>query len=269
MFYWLMKYVFLGPVVRLLYRPKARGLENIPAEGPVILAANHVSFMDSLFVPLLVKRRVVYLGKADYFDSPKTRWFFKFASVIPVRREGGTAGEAAIRAGVKALQDGHIIGIYPEGTRSPDGRLYRGKTGVARMALEARCPVIPVAVLGSRDVQPPERRMPKLRGRVQVVYGKPLSFDRFAGQERDRFVLRSVTDEILYEIMMLTGQEYVDEYASKVKEELARKAAAEAGGATGAGGEQAQEPGPDSSDRHVTVMSASDGPPPGQARQPE
>ncbi|MDP9343225.1 MAG: 1-acyl-sn-glycerol-3-phosphate acyltransferase [Actinomycetota bacterium] len=265
MFYWLMKYVILGPIIRLLYRPKARGLENIPAQGPVILAANHVSFMDSLFVPLLVKRRVVYLGKADYFDSPKTRWFFKFTNVIPVRREGGTAGEAAIRAGVKALQDGNVVGIYPEGTRSPDGRLYRGKTGVARMALLAGCPVIPVAVLGTRELQPPDRKMPKLRGRIQVIYGKPLSFERFAGQDRDRFVLRSVTDEVMYEIMMLTGQEYVDEYASKVKEELSRKAAEEARAAAGAqsGPEEASAPPPDSSDAHVTVMSSSE-PPPGE-----
>src|SRR5947207_14915170 len=153
MFYWLMKHVVLGPLIRLLYRPKARGLEDIPGEGPVILAANHVSFMDSLFVPLLVKRRVVYLGKADYFDSAKTRWFFKFTNVIPVRREGGTAGEAAIRAGVKALKEGQVVGIYPEGTRSPDGRLYRGKTGVARMAVEAGCPVIPGAGRGSGDGQ--------------------------------------------------------------------------------------------------------------------
>jgi 1-acyl-sn-glycerol-3-phosphate acyltransferase len=254
MFYWLLKYVFLGPIVRLLYRPKARGLENIPSQGPVILAANHVSFMDSLFVPLMVKRRVVYLGKADYFDSPKTRWFFKSANVIPVRREGGTSGEAAIRTGVKALQDGNVVGIYPEGTRSPDGRLYRGKTGVARMALLAGCPVIPVAVIGSRDIQPPERRMPRLRGKVQVVYGKPLAFERFAGQARDRFVLRSATDEIMYEIMMLTGQEYVDEYAAKVKADLARAAAppAQPEGT-------ASEPPAGSSDDHVTVVSGPDG----------
>ncbi|HMC04932.1 MAG TPA: lysophospholipid acyltransferase family protein [Actinomycetota bacterium] len=217
MFYWLIKHVFLGPLLRLIYRPKARGLENIPAQGPVILAANHVSFLDSLFVPLMVKRPVVFLGKADYFARAKTRWFFKMANVIPVKREGGTAGEAAIQAGVRELKKGNVVGIYPEGTRSPDGRLYRGKTGVARMALLAGCPVIPVGVLGTRDIQPPEKRMPKMGGRVEVVYGKPLRFDRFEGKDRDRFVLRSVTDEILYEIMMLSGQDYVDEYASKVK----------------------------------------------------
>jgi 1-acyl-sn-glycerol-3-phosphate acyltransferase len=221
-FYWFMKHVLLGPVLRLLYRPKARGLENVPTEGPVILAANHVSFMDSLFIPLVLKRRVVFLGKSDYFDKAKTRWFFKATNVIPVKRGGGTAGEAAIQAGVRELKNGVAVGIYPEGTRSPDGRLYRGKTGVARMALLAGAPVVPVGVLGTRELQPPDQRMPKLSGRVQVVFGKPLAFDRFAGQDRDRFVLRSATDEILYEIMMLTGQEYVDEYASRVKAEMAR-----------------------------------------------
>jgi 1-acyl-sn-glycerol-3-phosphate acyltransferase len=223
LFYWLVKHVFLGPLLKALYRPKARGLENVPADGPVILASEHVSFMDSLFIPLVLKRRVVYLGKSDYFDHARTRWFFKMVNVIPVKRDGGTAGEAAIRAGVRELDKGLIVGIYPEGTRSPDGRLYRGKTGVARMALLAKAPVIPVGVFGTRELQPPDRKMPKLSGRVEVVFGRPLEFDRFAGQERDRFVLRSVTDEILYEIMMITGQEYVDEYASRVKAQMAKQ----------------------------------------------
>ena len=238
MFYWFMKHVVLGPLLKVLYRPKARGLENVPEEGPVILAANHVSFMDSLFIPLALKRRVVYLGKSDYFDSAKTRWFFKLVNVIPVKREGGTAGEAAIQAGVRELKKGLVVGIYPEGTRSPDGRLFRGKTGVARMALLANAPVVPVGVFGTRELQPPDRKMPKLSGRVQIVFGRPLSFERFAGQDRDRFVLRSATDEILYEIMMITGQDYVDEYASRVKAQLAKQAeeqsapAGDAGAAT-------------------------------------
>jgi 1-acyl-sn-glycerol-3-phosphate acyltransferase len=242
MFYWLMKHVFLGPLLKLLYRPKARGLENVPAEGPVILASNHVSFMDSLFIPLALKRRVVYLGKSDYFDSAKTRWFFKLVSVIPVKRDGGTSGEAAIRAGGRELEKGVVVGIYPEGTRSPDGRLYRGKTGVARMALLAGCPVVPVGVFGTRELQPPEKKMPKLSGRVQVVFGKPLSFERFTGQDRVRFVLRSATDEILYEIMLITGQEYVDEYASRVKAQMAKAAEADAAGETHEA-ERAGEPG--------------------------
>jgi 1-acyl-sn-glycerol-3-phosphate acyltransferase len=226
MFYWLLKYVLLGPLLRLIYRPKAVGLEHIPGEGPVILAANHVSFVDSLFMPLVIKRPVVFLGKADYFDSWRTRWFFRAVHVIPVRREGGSAGEAAISTGVAALQEGLVAGIYPEGTRSPDGRLYRGKSGVARMALEAQVPVIPVAVEGTREIMPLDAKLPRLRGRVTVRFGKPLVFDRYYDRPRDRFVLRSVTDEIMYEIMMLSGQEYVDEYAAKVKDELRRQLAA-------------------------------------------
>ena len=222
MFYWLMKHIFLGPLLRLIYRPKAIGLEHVPGEGPVILASNHVSFVDSLFVPLVVKRPVVFLGKADYFESWRTRWFFKAVNVIPVRREGGSASEAAIRAGISALEKGIVVGIYPEGTRSPDGRLYRGKTGVARMALEAQAVVVPVAVEGTREVMPLDRKFPRLRGPVTVRFGKPLDFSRYHERAKDRFVLRSVTDEILYEIMMLSGQEYVDEYAAKVKKELER-----------------------------------------------
>jgi 1-acyl-sn-glycerol-3-phosphate acyltransferase len=219
--YWLLKNVFLGPLLRLLYRPRAKGLENVPVEGPVILAANHLSFIDSMFIPLLVKRKVVFLGKADYFTSARTAWFFKAAGVIPVRREGGSASEAAIQAGVRELDNGHVVGIYPEGTRSPDGKLYRGKTGVARMALLAKCPIVPVATFGTRELQPIGKKMPKLSGRIEVHFGKPLAFDRFYGQEADRFVLRSITDEVMYEIMMLSGQEYVDEYASKVKAQQA------------------------------------------------
>ncbi|MEX2458450.1 MAG: lysophospholipid acyltransferase family protein [Actinomycetota bacterium] len=220
MFYWLMKHIFLGPLLKLMYRPKVRGIENVPRSGPVIIAMNHISFMDSLIVPLLCSRQVVFLGKADYFDHWYTSWFFKAAGVIPVRREGGSASEAALLAGIRALKQGMVVGIYPEGTRSPDGRLYRGKTGVARMALEARATVIPVAVAGTDEVMPLDAKFPRLKGRPDIRFGKPLTFDRYFDTPTDRFVLRSVTDEILYEIMMLTGQEYVDEYASKVKEEL-------------------------------------------------
>jgi 1-acyl-sn-glycerol-3-phosphate acyltransferase len=220
MLYAILKFIILGPLLRLVYRPRARGLENIPRTGGFILAANHLSFVDSLFMPLLCPRPVVFLGKSDYFDSWRTRWFMKAVNVIPVRREGGSAGEAAILAGIRALKEGKVVGIYPEGTRSPDGRLYRGKTGVARMALEAQVPVIPVSIRGTEDVMPLDAKVPRLSGKVRVEFGKPLAFDRYFDRPRDRFVLRSVTDEIMYEIMMLTGQEYVDEYASKVKKQL-------------------------------------------------
>ncbi len=231
MFYFTMKHILLGPLLRLVYIPRARGVENIPETGPVILAANHLSFVDSLFMPLAVKRKVVFLGKADYFDSWKTRWFVRSAGVIPVRREGGSASEAAILAGVQALKEGMVVGIYPEGTRSPDGRLYRGKTGVARMALEAQAPVVPVALHGTTDVMPLDAKVPRMKGRPTVTFGKALRFERYYDRPKDRFVLRSVTDEIMYEIMMLSGQEYVDEYAAKVKKELA---AVREGGAAGA-----------------------------------
>jgi 1-acyl-sn-glycerol-3-phosphate acyltransferase len=219
-FYWVLKYVLLGPALHLAYRTRVKGIENIPASGPVILASNHLSFVDSLFIPLMCPRPVVFLGKADYFDRKRTAWFFRSVNVIPVRREGGSAGEAAILTGIRVLREGNVIGIYPEGTRSPDGRLYRGKTGVARMALEAQATVIPVAVRGTPEVMPLDAKRPRLRGRPQVEFGRPLRFERYYDRPRDRFVLRSVTDEIMYEIMMLSGQEYVDEYASKVKKEL-------------------------------------------------
>jgi 1-acyl-sn-glycerol-3-phosphate acyltransferase len=216
-FWFLMKYVFLGPVLRLLYRPKAIGLENIPTDGPAILAANHQSFLDDLLLPLVVPRRkVVFLAKADYFDKWYLRWFFKGANVIPVRRGSSSASEGALRAGAEALSRGQLVGIFPEGTRSPNGNLYRGKTGVARMALEAQVPVIPVAIMGTFEAMPYDRKMPR-PGKTEVRFGRPLVFERFYATPADRFVLRSVTDEIMYEIMMLSGQEYVDEYASKFK----------------------------------------------------
>jgi 1-acyl-sn-glycerol-3-phosphate acyltransferase len=223
MFWWLMKYVFLGPVLRVLYRPKAVGLENIP-EGPAILAANHQSFLDDLLLPLLVpSRKVVFLAKADYFDKWYLRWFFKGANVIPVRRESRSAAEAALQTGVQALREGNLVGIFPEGTRSPDGRLYRGKTGVARMALEAQVPIVPVAITGTFEALPYHKKLPK-PGRVEVRFGKPLDFQRYYGTPADRFALRSATDEIMYEIMLMSGQEYVDEYGSKAKDTASRSA---------------------------------------------
>jgi 1-acyl-sn-glycerol-3-phosphate acyltransferase len=222
-FYWTLKHVVLGPLLRAVWRPRARGLEHIPSEGGFIVAANHLSFVDSLFMPLVCPRNVVFLGKADYFDSWRTRWFMEAAGVIPVRREGGSAGEAAILAGIRALRAGHAVGIYPEGTRSPDGRLYRGKTGVARLALEARVPVIPVGIHGTPEIMPIEAKVPRLTGQPLVEFGSPLTFERYYDRPKDRFVLRSVTDEIMYEIMMLTGQEYVDEYASKIKKQQTRE----------------------------------------------
>lgn len=221
MLYWLMKYVLVGPWLRLLYRPWVQGLEHIPDDGPAILASNHLSFSDSIFLPLMVDRHITFLAKSDYFTGrgPKGRliaWFFGAVGQVPVDRTGGRASEAAITTGLRVLGEGSLLGIYPEGTRSPDGRLYRGKTGVARMALESQVPVIPVAMINTRHIQPPGKVIPRI-ARVGIRIGEPLDFSRYEGMEDDRFVLRSVTDELMYELMELSGQEYIDIYASRAK----------------------------------------------------
>lgn len=223
--YWLLKSVLLGPLMRRIFRPEVSGLANIPAEGPAILASNHLSFSDSFFLPLVVPRRITFLAKSDYFTGRGlkgrlTAGFFRGVGQVPIDRTGGSASENALTAGLRVLNAGQLLGIYPEGTRSPDGKLYRGKTGVARMALEARCPVIPVAMIGTDKVQPTGQKIPNL-GRVGIVIGEPLDFSRYAGMADDRTVLRSITDEIMYDLMRISGQEYVDVYASTVKEQLA------------------------------------------------
>jgi 1-acyl-sn-glycerol-3-phosphate acyltransferase len=233
-FYHFLKYVVLGPILKLLFRPWVEGAENLPKDGAAILASNHLSFSDSIFLPLSVPRRITFLAKADYFTGRGlkgrlTTWFMKGAGQVPIDRSGGRASEAALRKALEILGDGDMLGIYPEGTRSPDGRLYRGKTGIARMALEAGVPVIPVAMINTFDVQPPGQVIPKIQ-RIGIRIGEPLDFSRYEGMESDRFVLRSITDEIMYELMQLSGQEYVDTYATKAKEDIAdaRAAAREA-----------------------------------------
>ena len=225
MFYWVLKSIVLGPVLRAVFRPWVRGQEHLPEHGPAILVSNHLSFSDSFFLPLVVPRRVTFLAKSDYFNGRGlkgrlTAGFFRSAGQVPVDRSGGSASEAALATGLKVLAGGDLLGIYPEGTRSPDGRLYRGKTGVARMALVGHVPVIPVAMVGTDRVQPIGQKVPNIE-RVGVVFGAPLDFSRYEGMESDRLVLRSITDEIMYELMRLSEQEYVDEYAATVKEQLA------------------------------------------------
>jgi 1-acyl-sn-glycerol-3-phosphate acyltransferase len=225
LFYWMLKTIILGPALRLLFRPWVKGEQHVPLTGGAILASNHLSFSDSFFLPLVISRRVTFLAKADYFTGPGVKgWltarFFRSAGQVPVDRSGGKASDAALRTGVRVLRSGEVLGLYPEGTRSPDGRLYRGKTGVARMALEAGVPVLPVVMIDTEKIQPPGQVMPKI-GRVGVVIGEPLDFSRYEGMEEDRFVLRSVTDEIMYALMELSGQEYVDIYAATMKERIA------------------------------------------------
>ena len=217
MIYWLLKAV-LKPILGAVYRIEVEGVEHVPRRGPAIIAANHISFLDSFFIPLVIPRRkVTYLAKADYFRSWKTAWFFRAVGQISCEREGGKRSAQSLEIAAEVLAAGKLLGIYPEGTRSPDGRLHKGRTGVARLALESRAPVVPVGITGTGEVMPKNAKLPRVRGhlRVAVKFGRPLDFSRYEGRERDRDVLRNVTDEIMYEIMRLSGQEYVDRYASR------------------------------------------------------
>ena len=228
MVYFIFKTFLLGPLLRVIFRPWVRGAQNIPATGAAILASNHLSFSDSIFLPLQLRRPVTFLAKSDYFTGKGikgalVRWFFKSTGQLSIDRSGGKASEASLNTGLGVLEQGNLLGIYPEGTRSPDGRLYRGRTGIARMVLEAKVPVIPVAMIDTEKVQAIGQKLPRIR-RVGIVIGAPLDFSRFDGMEGDRVVLRAVTDEIMYELQRLSGQEYVDAYASTVKARAAREA---------------------------------------------
>jgi len=220
-----MKRVFVGPLLHLVYRPWVRGAENVPEEGAAIMASNHLAVIDSFFLPLVLDRELVFIGKQEYFTGSGikgrlTAGFMRGVGTIPVDRGGGKASEAALRTGLRRLADGDLFGIYPEGTRSPDGRLYRGKTGIARLAIESGAPVVPVAMVDTNVAQPLGRTIPKVM-RIGMVVGEPLDFSRYQGMENDRFILRSVTDEIMYAIMSLSGQEYVDVYAATQKARIA------------------------------------------------
>ncbi|OBB66126.1 MULTISPECIES: 1-acyl-sn-glycerol-3-phosphate acyltransferase [unclassified Mycobacterium] len=222
MWYWLFKYVLLGPLLALLGRPKVEGLEHIPSSGPAILASNHLAVMDSFYLPLVVRRRITFLAKAEYFTGTGLkgwfqRWFFTAVGQVPIDRTDADSAQAALTTAERLLSTGKLLGMYPEGTRSPDGRLYKGKTGLARLALHTGVPVIPVAMIGTNVVNPPGTNMLRF-GRVTVRFGKPMDFSRFEGLAGNRFIERAVIDEVIYELMGLSGQEYVDIYAASVKE---------------------------------------------------
>jgi 1-acyl-sn-glycerol-3-phosphate acyltransferase len=206
----------VSPIARMVYRPTVEGLENIPGTGPVILAANHLSFIDSVIIPIVVPRRVYFLAKAEYFEGTGlrgalSRWFFTGMGNIPVRRGQGRSARDSLDTVVKVLEDGGAFGIYPEGTRSLDGMLHRGRTGVARIALESGAPVVPIGLVGTDKVMAVGRKLPKIVP-VTVRFGKPLDFSRYAGMQDSLPVLRSVTDQIVYNILELSGQDYVDNY---------------------------------------------------------
>jgi 1-acyl-sn-glycerol-3-phosphate acyltransferase len=221
MWYWLFKFIFMGPLLSLLGRPKVTGLEHVPASGAVILASNHLAVADSFYLPLVVSRRITFLAKAEYFTGTGikgrlTRWFYTVAGQVPIDRTDADSAQSALSTAERILSEGKLLGMYPEGTRSPDGRLYKGKTGLARLALQTGVPVIPVAMVGTNVVNPPGSEMWKF-GRVEVRFGKPMDFSRFDGLAGNRFIERAVIDEVMYELMGLSGQEYVDLYAADVK----------------------------------------------------
>ncbi|MFB8772777.1 lysophospholipid acyltransferase family protein [Streptomyces broussonetiae] len=211
----------LGPVMRLMFRPRVEGAEHIPGEGPVILAGNHLTFIDSIVLPLVTRRQVFFIGKDEYVTGKGLKgrlmaWFFTGVGMIPVDRDGASGGVAALMTGRRVLEEGRMFGIYPEGTRSPDGRLYRGRTGIARLTLMTGAPVVPFAMIGTDKLQPGGAGIPR-PGRVTVRFGEPMEFSRYDGMDRDRYVLRAVTDSVMAEVMRLSGQEYVDMYATKAK----------------------------------------------------
>ena len=212
---------FLTPFLMLAFRPKVKGLRNVPSNGPVIIASNHLSFSDSIFMPLVVPRKVTFLAKSEYFTSPGPKGLLKKLTFIalgqvPVDRSGGRRSEAALITGLQVLANNECLGIYPEGTRSPDGRLYKGRTGIARIAIESGAPIIPVAMFNTEKIQPTGKVVPKIM-RVKMVFGEPMFFE---GDSSDLLYLRDVTDQIMKKIQEMSGQEYVDIYASRRKDEL-------------------------------------------------
>ncbi|MGA9871025.1 MAG: lysophospholipid acyltransferase family protein [Rhodococcus sp. (in: high G+C Gram-positive bacteria)] len=221
MWYWIFKYVLIGPVLRMLGRPRIEGAEHLPATGPVILAGNHLTVVDSFFLVLVVPRRVRFIAKSEYFTGKGIKgrlisWFYTSAGQVPVDRSGSGAGEPALDAARKILADNAVWAIYPEGTRSPDGRLYKGKTGMARVALETGAPVVPVVMFGTEKFNPVGSRMWR-PAKIVVRFGEPIDFSRYEGFSEHRAIVRSATDEVMYSLMNLSGQEYVDMYAASIK----------------------------------------------------
>jgi 1-acyl-sn-glycerol-3-phosphate acyltransferase len=218
MAYWVVKRI-LTPLLRFFYRVRVEGLEHLPVTGAAILASNHVSFSDSIFLPLVLRRRITFVAKAEYFEDRKTAWFFRAVGQIPIKREGGSASQRALDAAREVLEGGGLFGIYPEGTRSPDGRLYKGHTGVARLALQCRVPVHAVAMLGTREAQPIGQVRPNLFRPITIRISRPLDFGRHADRAADPMLLRQITDEIMFELRELSGQTYVDHYCKRASDD--------------------------------------------------
>jgi len=208
----------LTPTFNFAWDVEVEGLHHIPSSGGAIIAPNHISVLDSFFVPAVLPRRITYVGKAEYMDSWKTKYLFPALGMIPIDRGGGRKSLIALEAAETVLDRGELFGIFPEGTRSRDGFLYKGRTGVARLALKVGCPIYPVGVTGTDKIQPPDAKMPKLRKECTIKIGRPIRMDRYRDRADDRLVLRQITDEVMFEIRELTGQEYRNVYAGKTVE---------------------------------------------------
>jgi 1-acyl-sn-glycerol-3-phosphate acyltransferase len=205
----------IRPATKIVWPVEVQGLEHIPSSGGAIIAPNHISFLDSVVLIGVLPRRITYVGKAEYLDSWKTRFIFPAVGMIPIDRTGGRASFAALDTAAGVLESGQLFGIFPEGTRSRDGLLYRGRTGIARLALRTRMPVIPVGISGTDRIQPPGASVPRPFRRCAVRFGEPIVMDRYVDRIGDGRVYRELTDEIMFEIAALSGQQYVDRYAER------------------------------------------------------
>jgi 1-acyl-sn-glycerol-3-phosphate acyltransferase len=211
---------FGAPIQRMLWRIQVEGLHRLPPTGGAILCPNHVSFLDSAFLMMTVPRRISFVGKAEYMDSWKTKFLFPAMGMIPIDRSGGRSSDAALNAATDALARGDLFGIFPEGTRSRTGLLHKGHTGAARLALATGCPLFPVGVIGTADIQPPDAKVPKLFKSARIRIGQPIDTSHYQKRDGDHLIYRELTDELMYEIRELTGQQYIDRYATKKAETL-------------------------------------------------
>jgi 1-acyl-sn-glycerol-3-phosphate acyltransferase len=201
------------------------GFDRIPADGPAILAANHISFLDSMFMMTFVPRNISFVGKSEYMDSWKTKYLFPAMGMIPIDRSGGSKSKAALNTAERVLRRGELFGIFPEGTRSRDRRLHRGRTGAARLALTVGCPILPVGITGTADIQPPDAKFPSFGKPCTINVGRPIRLERYLRRVDRHRALRELTDELMYEISELTGQDYVNVYAGRPTDEDTAKVA--------------------------------------------
>jgi 1-acyl-sn-glycerol-3-phosphate acyltransferase len=224
----------LDPVFSFLWRIEVEGIDRLPPEGGAILAPNHLSVLDHFVLGAALPRRITFVGKAEYMDDWKTKYLFPALGMIPIDRSGGSASQGALDAASRVLDCGELFGIYPEGTRSRDGKLHKGHTGAARLALRTGCPLFPVGLQGTLEVQPPDTPVPRPFKVMRVRIGRPVRVDRYRDRADDRLLLRQITDEVMFEIRELSGQEYVDTYATKTSETLPAETAVIGGVAAGA-----------------------------------